>query len=84
MLLIVWKISKTYVQTVRWILAFIVISFKFLATKSTMFLVVVFVLAILSSVQAADSGEFVSRAEFEERLSALEAQKSQSMYTFQR
>ena len=49
-----------------------------------MFLVVVFVLAILSSVQAADSGEFVSRAEFEERLSALEAQKSQSMYTFQR
>ena len=62
---------------------FIVISFKFLATKNTMFLIVVLVFTILSSVQAADSGEFVSRAEFEERLSALEAQKSQSMYMFQ-
>ena len=41
---------------------------------------IVIVFAVLSCVQAKDGSDFISRAEFEERLSALEAQKRQSKY----
>ena len=46
-----------------------------------MFFAVVFGLAMLSPVQGGNGSDFVSRAEFEARLNALEDKKIQSMYS---
>ena len=54
---------------------------SFVAFMSKMFFAVVFGLAMLSAVQGGNGSDFVSRAEFEERLKALEDKKIQSMYT---